>query len=64
MNDHFSALAKSTAVVPNNLERIIAVAVDEAMCHLAMLAREGKMAETTNSWTEERLDKLRQLWDE
>ena len=22
------------------------------------------MAETTNSWTEERLDKLRQLWDE
>ena len=23
-----------------------------------------KMAETTNSWTEERLDKLRQLWDE
>ena len=28
------------------------------------LGKEGKMAETTNSWTEERLDKLRQLWDE
>ena len=28
------------------------------------LGKEGKMADTTNSWTEERLDKLRQLWDE
>ena len=35
-----------------------------AMCHLAMLAKEDKMAETTNCWTEERLEKLRKLWDE